>query len=69
MELSIQKACDILRKELLKHGYLYDAFIASMKSALKDLDYERRSSGGLDISPDDYEEIPEKILKRIIGEE
>ena len=67
MDLSLQKAIEILREELLKHGDLYHACIESMKSALKDLDDERRV--GLDLSPDDYDEIPEKMLNHIIGEE
>lgn len=59
----------VLRNELLKHGDLYNGFLASMRSALEDLDFDKRASGGLDIPPDDYEEMPKKILKRLIGEE
>ena len=54
----VQNACKILRDELLKHGDLYKAFSASIYSALKDM-------------PDGtwIDEMPEIILKRIIGED
>lgn len=58
-----------MRDELLKHGDVYDGFLASIRSALKDLDREKREIGGLEMSYSDYLEIAEKILKRIIGEE
>lgn len=55
---AVQNACKILREELLKHDDLYRAFSASIYSGLKD------------ISEDvELDEIPEIILKRIIGEE
>lgn len=56
--LTVQNACKILREELLKHGDLYRAFSSSIYSALKDM-------------PEGtwIDEIPEIILKRIIGEE
>lgn len=55
---TVQNACKILRDELLKHGDLYKAFSASIYSALKDI-------------PDGIwiDEMPEIILRRIIGEE
>ena len=55
---TVQVACKILRDELLKHGDLYRAFSASIYSALKDM-------------PEDtfIDEMPETILKRIIGED
>lgn len=55
---TIQKACEILREELLKHGDLYKAFSASIYSALKDI-------------PDEtwIDEIPEIVLSRMIGED
>ena len=59
----------ILQNELLKHGDLYNGFLASIKSALKKLDHKKRACGGLDISADEYTEISENILKFIIGEE
>lgn len=65
----VKIATIILRNELTKHGDLYNGFLASIKSALKNLDYEKRACGGLDISADEYTEISENILKFIIGEE
>lgn len=55
---TVQNACKILREELLKHGDLYRAFSSSIYSALKDM-------------PEGtwIDEIPEIILKRIIGED
>ena len=55
---TVQNACKILRDELLKHGDLYKAFSASIYSALKDI------PSGIWI-----DEMPEIILRRIIGEE
>lgn len=66
---TVDEAVKVLRNELLKHGDLYNGFLASIKSALKNLDYKKRASGGLDISEDEYTEISESILKFIIGEE
>lgn len=55
---TVKEACKILQEELLKHGDLYRAFTASIHSALKDM-------------PDGtwIDEMPEIILKRIIGED
>lgn len=55
---TVQNACKILQEELLKHGDLYRAFTASIHSALEDM-------------PDGtwIDEMPEIILKRIIGED
>ena len=55
---TVENACKILREELLKHGDLYKAFLASIYSALND------NPEGTFI-----DEMPELILKRIIGEE
>ena len=55
---TVQTACKILREELLKHGDLYRAFSASIYSALNDI-----PEGTF------IDEMPEIILKRIIGEE
>lgn len=54
---TVKEACKILRDELLKYGDLYRAFSASIYNALKDM-------------PEDtfIDEMPETILKRIIGE-
>lgn len=55
---TIQNACEVVREELLKHGDLYRAFSASIYSALNDI-----PEGTF------IDEMPEIILKRIIGEE
>lgn len=54
---TVQNACKILRDELLKHGDLYNGFVVSIYSALKDI------PNGTFI-----DEMPEIILDRIIGE-
>lgn len=54
----LKKLGGILREELLKHGDLYRAFSASIYSALNDI------PEGTYI-----DEMPEIILKRIIGED
>lgn len=66
---TVDEAVKVLRNELLKHGDLYNGFLASIQSAIKTLDYEKRASGGLDISEDEYTEISKSILKFVIGEE
>lgn len=55
---TVKNACKIIRDELLKHEDLYRAFLASIYSALNDI-------------PEGtwIDEMPEIILKRIIGEE
>lgn len=55
---TVKEACKILREELLKHGDLYRAFSDSIYSALKDMPEEMW-----------IDEMPEIILKRIIGED
>lgn len=55
---SVQNACKIIRQELMEHGDFYKAFLASIYSALKDI-----PEGTF------IDEMPEFILKRIIGEE
>lgn len=55
---NVREACKILLEELLKHGELYDGFKASIVSAINDAP---------NYTP--TEEISERILKRIIGEE
>ena len=59
---SITDAISVLRHELLQHGEIYDGFKASLKSAL--IAY---NSCGLPFEPE--EEIAEKILNFMIGEE
>ncbi len=56
--LKVKESCCILREELLKHAELYRAFSASIYSALNDI-----PEGTF------IDEMPEFILKRIIGEE
>lgn len=55
---NFREACKILLEELLKHEELYDGFKASIVSAINDAP---------NYTP--TEEISERILKRIIGEE
>lgn len=59
---SVTQAAYILRDELLKHNDLYDGFLASIESSVKE-----QKLCGLPFQPE--HEIAEKILKRIIGEE
>lgn len=59
---SITDAISVLRHELLQHGEIYRGFKASLKSAL--IAY---NSCGLPFEPE--EEIAEKILNFMIGEE
>lgn len=54
----VRIASIILRDELLKHGYLYRSFSASIYSALKEMPKETW-----------IDEMPEIILNRIVGEE
>lgn len=60
--LTITDAILILRRELLQHGEIYDGFKASLKSALEAYNY-----CGMPFEPE--EEIAEKILNFLIGEE
>ena len=57
-----KEACRIIREELLKREELYNGFIASIESSLKE-----QKVTGLPFQPES--EIAEKILNRIIGEE
>lgn len=59
---TVQDACQILREELRKHDNLYNGFLSSIESSLKE-----QKVTGLPFQPES--EIAEKILKRIIGEE
>ena len=58
---TVQDACKILREELMKHGDLYNGFISSIESALKE-----QKVTALPFQP--KSEIAENILKRITGE-
>ena len=59
---SIMDAILILRHELLQHGEIYNGFKATLKSALESYNY-----CGMPFEPE--EEIAEKILDFLIGEE
>ena len=58
----VKIACIILREELLKHGDLYNGFISSIESSLKE-----QKVTGIPFQPEN--DIAENVLKRIIGEE
>lgn len=59
---SITDAISVLRHELLQRGEIYHGFKASLKSALESYNY-----CGMPFEPE--EEIAEKILNFLIGEE
>lgn len=59
---TVQNACEIIQDELLKHGDLYNGFLSSIESSLKE-----QKVTGLPFQPES--DIADKILKRIIGEE
>lgn len=59
---TVKEVCKILREELLKHGDLYNGFLSSIESSLKE-----QKVTGLPFQPES--DIADKILKRIIGEE
>lgn len=59
---SITEAICVLRHELLQHGEIYNGFKSSLKSALESYNYCR-----MRFEPE--EEIAEKILNFLIGEE
>ena len=65
---TVQNACKILRDELLKHGDLYDGFVASILSVLKE---NSRYIGDREteiVAEFGENQLAEEILKRIIGE-
>ena len=66
---TVQQAMAILRNELSKRGDLYDSFLVSMKSAIDDYFWNTRDTCGndLDIGKDDFNEVAELMLNRIIG--
>lgn len=59
---TVKEACKILQDELLKHGDLYNGFLSSIESSLKE-----QKVTGLPFQPES--DIADKILKRIIGED
>lgn len=58
----VRIATIILKDELLKNGELYNGFISSIESSLKE-----QKVTGLPFQPE--RDIADKILRRIIGEE
>lgn len=58
---NVQDATVILRNELLKHGDLYDAFLASIRSAVEE--QFSKPDGASD------DELIKSIMDRIIGED
>lgn len=60
--LTITDAILVLRHELLQHGEIYNGFKSSLKSALESYNY-----CGMPFESE--EEIAEKILDFLIGEE
>lgn len=68
-EDKIQESCKILREEFLKHGDLYNGFVASILSVLKE-NSRYAGDGEMEIIAEYGEKIlAEDIVKRIIGEE
>lgn len=59
---TVEEAFKILREELMKHDDLYNGFLSSIESSLKE-----QKVTGLPFQPES--DIANKILKRIIGEE
>lgn len=58
---TVKESCKILRDELLKHGDLYNAFVASINSVLMD---------GIQCEPPNLMERKAKqIMDRLIGDE
>ena len=58
---TVKESCKILRDELLKHGDLYNGFISSIESALK----EQKVTA---LPFQSERDIADKILQIIIGE-
>ena len=66
---TVQNACKILRDELLKHEYLYNGFVSSILSVLKE-NSRYIGDGETEIVAEFGENrLAEEILKRIIGED
>lgn len=65
---TVKEACKIMRDELLKHEDLYDGFVASILSMLKE-NSRYIGDGETEIVAEFGEnQLAEEILKRIIGE-
>ncbi|MCM1224311.1 MAG: hypothetical protein NC548_58650 [Lachnospiraceae bacterium] len=56
----LQTSCNIIREELLQHGEFYKAFVKSVQSVIKELPADKEIWSN---------ELAEKIVKRISGEE
>lgn len=54
----LQTACQIIKDELLKHEDFYNSFVASVQSAIREVPEECWSN-----------ELADRVVKRIIGEE
>ena len=66
---TVKNACKILRDELMKHGDLYNGFVSSILSVLKE-NSRYIGDGETEIVAEYGEnQLAEEILKRIIGEE
>lgn len=59
---TVKEACKILRDELMKYGDLYNGFISSIESSIK-------NQRIIPLPGHTEKEIAEKILSRIIGED
>lgn len=57
--LILQTSCAVVKSELMKHEEFYDAFVASVESALYDVPEVGEKAS----------DIAERITKRISGEE
>ena len=66
---TVQQAAVVLINELSKRGDLYDVFLASMRSAIDDDFWNTREKCGndLDIGEDDFHEVAELMLNRLVG--
>lgn len=58
-EQILQTSCAVIKSELMKHGEFYDAFVASVESALHEIPEVGENAS----------DIAERITKRISGEE
>lgn len=58
-EQILQTSCEVIKSELMKHGEFYDAFVASVESAIREVPEVGEKTLA----------IAEKITKRISGEE
>ena len=66
---TVKESCKILRDELLKHGDLYNGFVSSILSVLKE-NSRYIGDGETEIVAEYGEnQLAEEILKRIIGED